>query len=95
MYLRLVRFTGVTQETVDKVVAQIDESEGPPPGVTAKSMQFVYDSAQGTSLFMMAFDTAEDMAAADEVMGAMDAGDTPGERASVDMGEIIREMQAD
>lgn len=95
MYLRVVRFTGVTQETIDKVVAQIDASDGPPPGVTAKSFQFVYDSGQGISLFMMSFETAEDMAAADEVMGAMDVGDTPGARASVDMGEILREMQVD
>ena len=35
MFVRAVRFTGVTQERVDAVVARIEESDGPPPGVPA------------------------------------------------------------
>jgi hypothetical protein len=94
MYARVVRFTGVTQETIDGVKAQIEQSDGPPPGVNATSMKMLFDADQGTSLFVAFFDSAEDMKAADEVMGAMDASDTPGTRASVDMCEVAIERDA-
>ena len=94
MYARVVRFTDVTQETIDRVRAQVEESDGPPPGVTAKSMKMLFDAEQGTALFIIFFDTAEDMKVADEIFGAMDPGDTPGSRASVDMCEIVIEREA-
>ncbi len=31
MHARVVRFTDVTQETIDRVIAQVEESDGPPP----------------------------------------------------------------
>lgn len=89
MYARVVRFTGVTQGTIDHVRTQVDESDGTPPGVNAKSMKMLFDAEQGTSLFLAFFDSAEDMKAADEIMGAIDPGDTPGSRASVDMCEVV------
>jgi len=94
MFVRVVRFTGVSQETIDKVSAQIDESDGPPPGVNAKKLQMAYDASQGTSLVMLTFDSEEDMKTADEVMGAMDPGETPGQRSSVDLCEVVKEMTA-
>ena len=38
------------------------------------------------------FETADDMAAAEAAFDAMDPGDTPGTRASVDRGEIKAEL---
>ena len=52
MYARVVRFTGVTQETIDHVRSQIEQSDGPPPGVNAKAMKMLFDADQGTSLFI-------------------------------------------
>ncbi|MFN8159855.1 MAG: hypothetical protein U0R52_02255 [Solirubrobacterales bacterium] len=89
MYARAVRFTGVPPEAIQKVLAQIEESDGPPPGVAAKSMQMLYDAEQQTSLFVAWFENAEDMAAADQVFGAMDSAETPGTRASVDLCEVM------
>ncbi len=54
----------------------------------------LYDADQRTSLFIAHFDTAEDMAEADRIMGAMDVADTPGTRASVDMSEVVIEREA-
>ena len=65
MYARVVRFTGVTQEGIDNVLAEIEESDGPPPGVDATGMKMLYDSGQQTSLFVAFFETAEAMAEAD------------------------------
>jgi len=94
MHARVVRFTGVTQETVDRVRAQVEESDGPPPGVRATSMKMLFDADQGTSLFMSFYENEEDMREADKVFDAMEPGDTPGDRASVDMCEVVIEREA-
>ncbi len=94
MYARVVRFTGVTAETVEKVVAQVEESDGPPPGVESTGMQFLVDESQGTAVFIGFFESEEKMRAADEVFEQMDASDTPGTRASVDRAEVKLERDA-
>ena len=91
MHARIVRFTGVDRANIDRVIAVVNESDGPPPGVNATGMKLFYDEAQRTALFVGRFATAEDMAAADSVFESMDAGATPGTRASVDRCELVLE----
>ena len=91
MYARVVRFTDVSQETVDQVRAQIEASDGAPPGVTATSMKMLFDAGQATSLFIAFFATEEEMQEADRIFGAMDSSDTPGKRQSVDRCEVVIE----
>ncbi len=93
MHARVVRFDGVSQETIDGLVARIEEQGGPPPGVPAKGMKMFYDADQQTSVFVAFFDSAEDMAAGDAVLDAMDTGDTPGNRLSVDRCEVVIERE--
>jgi len=94
MHARVVRFTGVNQETVDKVRAQVEESGGPPPGVRATAMKMLFDADQGTSVFVAFFANEQDMRDADVVFEQMDRGDTPGDRASVDRCEVVIEQEA-
>jgi hypothetical protein len=94
MYARVVRFTDVTPERIERLVGRIEESDGPPHGVNASGMQLLFDAEQSTAVAILMFDTAEDLRAADEAMNAMDPGDTPGTRASVDMTELKIERQA-
>ena len=94
MHARAVRFTGVTQETVDRVRKRVEESEGPPPGVKATAMKMLFDAEQGTSLFIAFFENEQDMRDADRVFEEMDPGDTPGSRASVDRCVVVIERQA-
>ncbi|GIK78874.1 MAG: hypothetical protein KJ006_10010 [Thermoleophilia bacterium] len=94
MYARVVRFTGVTRETVEKVRAEVEASDGPPPGVRASGMKMLFDEDQGTSVFVAFFDSEQDMLDADRVFDAMDPGDTPGSRASVDRCEVAIEREA-
>ena len=88
MYVRVVRFTDVDVEKVEGVVARIEESDGPPPGVPATSIKMLLDQDQGTAVVLQFFETAEDMSAGDQAFSAMDASDTPGTRASVDRCEV-------
>jgi len=91
MYVRAVRFTDVTPERVQQLVAQIEEADGPPPGVPTTGLQLLFDEAQGTAVVLQLFDTAEDMRKGAEAFSAMDPADTPGTRVSVDMCERMLE----
>jgi hypothetical protein len=95
VYVRAVRFTGVSAERIEALIAQIEAAGGAPPGVPSTGLKLLFDEAQGTALVLQHFDTAEDMATGAQVFNAMDPGETPGSRASVDMCEVKLERQAD
>jgi hypothetical protein len=86
-FLRVVRFSDVTAERVEALVAHIDVS-GPPPGVPIKKLQMVFDEAQGTAIVLQYFDNEEDVRTGADAFGAMDPSETPGIRVSVDTGEL-------
>jgi hypothetical protein len=88
MYLRVVRFTDVTPERVQQLVARIEEAGAPPPEARTTGVQLLFDERQGTALSVQFFETAEDMGAGDRAFGAMNPSDTPGTRVSVDMCEL-------
>jgi hypothetical protein len=88
MYARVVRFTGVTPERLSEVVARVEESDGPPPGVDSTGFQLLVDEGQGTAIFVGYFETEEKMREASAVFEQMDSSETPGTRASVDLCEV-------
>ena len=88
MYVRVVRFTDVTPDRVEAVLARINEADGPPPGVASSRLQMLSDAEQGTAVVLQYFDTADDLAAGARVLEAMDASETPGTRVSVDTCEV-------
>ena len=94
MHARIVRFTDVTAETIDRVVAMVEESDGPPPGVDSTGMKLFYDESQGTALFVGFFESEEKLRDANEIFDSMDASETPGTRASVDLCEVKIERDA-
>ena len=87
MFVRVVRFTDVTAERVESLIARVDEG-GPPPGVPIKKLELIFDEAQGTAIVLQSFDSEEDLRAGAEAFAALDPSDTPGTRASVDAGEV-------
>ena len=88
MYVRAVRFTDVSAERMQELLARIEASDGPPPGVPATGLKVLSDGDQKTALVLQYFASAEDMEAGAKVFDAMDSSDTPGTRASVDMCEV-------
>ena len=93
MHVRVVRFTDVTPERVQVLVAQINEAGGPPPGVPTTGLQLLFDEGQGTAVVLQMFDTADDMRVGAEAFSAMDPSETPGTRVSVDMCELRLERR--
>ena len=88
MHIRVVRFSNVSREHVEQLVARINNADGPPPGVTMSGMKLLFDAGQGTALSIQEYATTEDMAQAAKVFDAMDPSETPGSRSSVDECEV-------
>jgi hypothetical protein len=93
MHIRVVRFSNVSPDHVEQLVARINESDGPPPGVPMSGMKLLFDREQGTALSIQEYATAEDMAEAAKVFDAMDPSQTPGSRSSVDECEVKLDLR--
>jgi hypothetical protein len=93
MYTRAVRFTGVTAERMESLIERIREAGGPPPGVKSDGLTVLFDEAQGTAVVLQRFATAEDMEESGRIFAAMDAGETPGTRVSVDACEVKLDLE--
>ena len=91
MYARVVRFTEATAERISEIVAEVEKSEGPPPGVDSTGFELLVDEAQGTATFVAFFETEQKMRDASAIFEQMDPSDTPGTRASVDLCEVKAE----
>ena len=92
MYARVVRFTGVDPDHLAGRLDAIQASERPPVDIPAQRIQFLHDADQRTAVVIQLFETADDMAAAERILDAMDPADTPGTRASIDRCEIKAEV---
>lgn len=93
MYARVVRFTDVDSDHMEERLAAA--RQGPPVDIPAKTVQILHDPDQRTAVVVQLFETAEDMAAAEGPLDAMDPGDTPGTRASIDRCEVKAEIGGD
>ena len=88
MSVRVVRFTDVTAERMRELEARIREAGGAPPGVNSTGLEVLFDEARGTAVVLQHFASAEDLDAGARVFAAMDPGETPGTRVSVDACEV-------
>ena len=93
-YVRVVRFTDVDQERIAGLMSRLEEADGPPPGVPSTGVSFLIDEEQGTAIVLQHFESMDDLRAGEEVLAAMDAGETPGTRVSVDRCELKAELRA-
>jgi len=88
---RVVSFDGVTQDRLEELRRQMSDGE-PPEGLPAKEIIVLHDPDGEKSLVILFFDTEDDYRAGDEVLNAMPAGDTPGQRASVTKYDVAVRM---
>lgn len=84
MYVRVVRFADVDAGRMESLLARVEEAGGPPPGVDSTGLTVLFDESQGTAVVLQRFETREAMEEAAKIFDAMDAGETPGKRVSVD-----------
>ena len=94
MFVRVVRFTDVDAERLNRLLSEVNESDGPPPGVPAVGLKILFDESQETAVVLQHFASAEDMEAGAKAFEAMDPSETPGTRVSVDACELKLELDA-
>ena len=79
---RVVQFDGVGQERIAEMQRNINEGERP-EGLDATEILILHDAAGEQALAIVFFDDEDAYKRGDEILNAMPAGDTPGQRTSV------------
>jgi hypothetical protein len=80
--VRLVTFDGVSTDRVNEMQNEM-EGQQPPEGLNAKEIIVLHDPDSERSTVLVFFDNEDDYRQGDEILSAMPASDTPGQRTSV------------
>ena len=88
---RVVTFEGVDRNRMDELNREMQESD-PPEGLSPTEVVVLHDGNADTSMVIVFFDSEDDYARGDEVLSAMPAGDTPGQRTSVTKYDVVTRM---
>ena len=79
---RVVTFDGVSKDRMDQMQGEMDSGERP-EGMPATEVIVLHDADAEKSLVVVFFENEDDYRQGDEILSAMPAGDTPGQRTSV------------
>ena len=90
---RVVTFDGVSAERMEDMRAQMEEGEQP-EGLPATEILVLHHPGEEKALVVLFFDSEEDYRKGDEVLDAMPASDTPGQRTSVARYDVPVRMSA-
>jgi len=90
---RVVTFDGVSKDRMQEMQKDMDEGQ-PPEGFPAAEMIALHDPDEEKSLVILIFETEDDYKKGDEILDAMPAGDTPGQRSSVTKYDVAMRMSS-
>jgi hypothetical protein len=90
-FARVVSFDGVSSERMAEMQSEMQNSDRP-DDVPAKEIVVLHDPEGEKSVVILFFDTEDDYRRGDEVLSAMPASDTPGQRTSVAKYEVAFRM---
>jgi hypothetical protein len=79
---RVVTFTGVSSNRMEEMKREMDEGQQP-EGLNPSEMLVLHDPDSSEAVAILFFDNEEDYQRGHEVLDAMPAPDTPGQRTSV------------
>ena len=79
---RVVTFEGVSKDRVEEMKREMSGQERP-DDIPASEVLVLHDPETERSLVVAFFENDDDYRRGDETLGAMPAGDTPGQRTSV------------
>jgi hypothetical protein len=85
---RVVEFEGVDSGRMQEMRQEMEGGQ-PPEGMPPAELIVLHDAEADKSLVVLLFDSEDDYNAADEVLNAMPAGDTPGRRTSVKKYDVV------
>ena len=90
---RVVTFEGVSADRIAGLKKEIEEGERP-EGLNATEMMVLHDGESGDTVAIVFFDNEDDFKSGSEILNAMPAGDTPGQRTSVKKYDVAIRMTA-
>jgi hypothetical protein len=90
---RVVSFNGVSKDRMEEMDREMREGE-PPEGFPPSELIVLHDPEAEKSLAIVFFETEDDYKRGDEILNAMPAGDTPGQRTSVTKYDVAVRMKS-
>jgi hypothetical protein len=90
---RVVAFDGVTSARVEEMRQMMGEGDRP-DDLPATEIVLLHDPDAEKALVVLFFDNEDDYRRGDEVLSAMPADETPGERTSVSKYDVAVRMSA-
>jgi hypothetical protein len=90
---RVVTFDGVSKDRMQEMQKEMDDGE-PPEGFPQSEMIALHDPEAEKSVVILIFETEDDYKKGDEMLNAMPAGDTPGQRTSVMKYDVAMRMKS-
>jgi hypothetical protein len=90
---RVVTFDGVSKERMDAMKQEM-EGQQPPEGFPSSEMIVLHDPDAERSVVVILFESEDDYKKGDEILNAMPAGDTPGQRTSVQKYNVAQRMSS-
>jgi hypothetical protein len=88
---RVVTFSGVSPERIAELKQGMEQGERP-EGLNASEMMVLHDPDSSEAVAIVFFDDAEEYQRGHEVLDAMPAADTPGQRTSVKRYDVAMRM---
>ena len=88
---RVVTFDGVSKDRMQEMEKEMEGGQ-PPEGFPQSELIVLHDADAEKSLVVIIFDNEDDYKKGDEILSAMPAGDTPGQRTSVGRYDVAMRM---
>jgi hypothetical protein len=92
-FARVVTFDGVGKDRMEEMKGEM-ESGQPPEGFPPAEVVVLHDPEAEKSMAVIFFETEDDYRKGDEILSAMPAGDTPGQRTSVTKYDVAVRMSS-
>ena len=90
---RVVTFDGVSKDRMKEMQSEMDQGD-PPEGFPSAEMIALHDADAEKSVVILIFDNDDDYKKGDEILSAMPASDTPGQRTSVQKYDVAMRMNS-
>ena len=88
---RVVSFDGVDSDRIAQLTGEIEAGEQP-EGMNASEMLLLHDPAADQALAIVFFENEDDYQKGHEILDAMPASDTPGQRTAVTKYDVAVRM---
>lgn len=90
---RVVTFDGVSKDRMKEMQSEMEQGD-PPEGFPSAEMIALHDADAEKSVVILIFDNDDDYKKGDEILSAMPASDTPGQRTSVQKYDVAMRMNS-